>query len=71
MLQVPVVRVKVVDVSAFGAMVMNRFALKEWSSFSDASAIWKPDRIIKPKKSKTDMQSDYDGWHQAISQLLK
>jgi glycerol kinase len=71
MLQVPVVRVKVVDASAFGAMVMNRFALKEWSSFDDASAIWKPDGIIKPEKSKADMQTDYDGWHQAISQLLK
>lgn len=71
MLQVPVVRVKVVDVSAFGAMVMNRFALKEWSSFTDASAIWKPDRIIKPERNKTDIQSDYDGWHQAINQLLK
>ena len=70
MLQVPVVRSQVEDASAFGALIMNGFALGKWHSFEEAAKVWTAEQPITPQKSAADMQPLYDGWHQAVQQLM-
>ena len=71
MLQVPVVRSEVEDASAFGALIMNGFALGKWSSFEEAAQVWTAEAPITPQSTAADMQPLYDGWHQAVRQLMK
>lgn len=71
LLQVPVVRSEVEDASAFGALVMNQFALGRWHSFDDAKAVWQGDAPITPQKTAAEMQPAYEGWQAAVRQLLK
>ena len=71
MLQVPVVRSEVEDASAFGALIMNGFALGKWHSFEEAAKVWTAEAPIVPQKSAADMQPLYDGWHHAVQQLMK
>lgn len=71
MLQVPIVRSEVEDASAFGALIMNGFALGKWSSFEEAAQVWTAESPIQPEKTATDMQPLYEGWQQAVRQLMK
>lgn len=72
LLQVPVVRSEVEDASAFGAFVMNGFARKQWTSFSQASAIWKGEAAICPKSENYESTAtNYIGWTKAVGQLIK
>ncbi len=71
LLQVPVVRSEVEDASAFGALVMNRFALGCWHSLDEAKTVWMGDKPIVPLLAEADVKPDYDGWKNAVKQLLK
>lgn len=71
LLQAPIVRSEVEDASAFGALVMNGFALGKWSSFDEAAAIRTADTPIRPLRSEADMAATYAGWHEAVNLLLK
>lgn len=71
MLQVPVVRSEVEDASAFGALIMNGFALGKWASFEEAAKVWTAEAPILPKATPQDMAPLYEGWHQAVKQLMK
>lgn len=66
LLQTPVVRSEVEDASAYGAVVMNRFALKEWSTFADAEASWEAIGQLTPQHSAEEMSSAYNGWKRAV-----
>lgn len=70
LLQVPVVRSEVEDASAFGALVMNRFALGIWHSVADAEASWEALGATTPKHTAADMQATYAGWQKAVRSLL-
>ena len=70
LLQVPVVRSEVEDASAFGALVMNRFALGAWKSFEEAESVWECLGKTTPKHSEAEMQDVYNGWKKAVSSLL-
>ena len=67
----PVVRSEVEDASAFGALIMNGFALGKWHSFEEAAKVWTAEAPIVPQQSVADMQPLYDGWHHAVQQLMK
>jgi glycerol kinase len=71
LLQVPVVRSEVEDASAFGAVVMNRFAMGVWHSFEDAVAVWNSDSAMTPDAYTKEKEAAYNGWHDAVKQLLK
>lgn len=71
MLQVPVVRSEVEDASAFGALIMNGFALGRWTSFEEAANVWTAEAPITPQTSTANMQPLYEGWQQAVRQLMK
>lgn len=70
LLQVPVVRSEVEDASAFGAFVMNGFALKRWSSFEEALRVWNGEAPVLPRSFET-VSNAYAGWKQAVRQLIK
>lgn len=70
LLQVPVVRSEVEDASAFGALVMNRFALGVWKSFADAESSWEALGSTMPVRTKEDMQPTYEGWKKAVKKSL-
>lgn len=71
LLQAPIVRSEVEDASAFGALVMNGFALGQWSSFDEATAVRSAEAPIRPVRSKADMAETYAGWHEAVNLLIK
>ena len=71
MLQVPVVRSKVEDASAFGALIMNGFALKKWSSFDEAAQTWAAEAPVTPQQTITATQPLYNGWQTAVKQIMK
>lgn len=70
LLQVPVVRSEVEDASAFGALVMNRFALGVWSTPADAEASWQALGATTPKHTADEMAATYAGWQQAVKRLM-
>lgn len=66
LLQVPVVRSEVEDASAFGALVMNRFALGEWATYSDAESVWEAKGSLTPAHTPEEMAATYEGWQKAV-----
>lgn len=67
LLGVPVVRSEVEDASAFGAVLMNKFAAGEWTSFDEAAQVWQADKPILPTATHT---AAYDGWKAAVRRLI-
>ncbi len=70
LLQAPVVRSEVEDASAFGALVMNRFALGAWKTFSEAEQAWECLGSTTPAHTAEEMAPAYDGWKQAVQNLM-
>ena len=70
LLQVPVVRSEVEDASAFGAFVMNGFALGRWHSFDEALEVWHGEKPVQPRPFGT-VEAAYRGWQAAVRQLIK
>lgn len=70
LLQVPVVRSEVEDASAFGAFVVNGFALGRWHSFEEALQVWNGEKPVLPRPFE-GVASAYDGWKAAVQQLIK
>ncbi len=70
LLQVPVVRSEVEDASAFGAFVMNGFALGRWSSFREAGQVWNGENPVVPGAYEK-VAPAYEGWRAAVKQLIK
>ena len=70
LLQVPVVRSEVEDASAFGALVMNRFALGVWKTFDEAQQAWTALDSTVPAHTEADMAPAYAGWQKAVRSLV-
>ena len=72
MLDTPVVCTEVDDASAFGAVIMNGFARGLWKDFSDVTAFRKVTQVYQPTSDNLQLTSRlYDGWRQAVHQLIK
>lgn len=71
LLQIPIHRLHLEEASAMGAVIMNGFARKVWSSFEEVLAFRQNREEIRPvaKKEKSDLL--YHGWSNAIRQLMK
>ncbi|NLZ19497.1 MAG: glycerol kinase GlpK [Bacteroidales bacterium] len=70
LLGVPVVRSEVEDASAFGAFVVNGFALGRWNSFAEALSVWKGEAPVTPHPD-AGTAAAYAGWRAAVNQLIK
>jgi len=70
LLDTPVVCTDVEDASALGAVLMNGFARKTWTSFDDVTGFRKVTKVIKP--APTDqVQTGYAGWLKAVSRMIE
>ena len=69
LLDTPVVCTEVEDASALGAVLMNGFALKRWTSFEEVTGLRKVMKVIEPKPSEKT-HTLYEGWRKAVNQLI-
>ena len=70
LLGTPVVCTEVEDASALGAVLMNGFARKVWTSFDEVVGLRKVTQVIQPKPAD-NLPTLYAGWRQAVNQLIK
>ena len=70
LLDTPIVCTEVEDASALGAVLMNGFARKIWTSFDDVTGFRKVTRVIQPNTSEK-IKMYYEGWLKAVSQIIQ
>ena len=70
MLNTPVVCTEVDDASALGAVIMNGFARGLWHSFDEVTGLRKVIQTYQPQPTPHH-EACYEGWHQAVHQLIK
>ena len=70
MLDTPVVCTEVDDASALGAVIMNGFARGVWSSFDEVAPLRKVTQVIQPQPNP-QKNTLYQGWRNAVNQLIK
>jgi glycerol kinase len=66
-LQVPVVRPKVVETTALGAAYLAGLATGFWKDAADVSSSWQVDRTFEPRMSADKAAHRRDRWSQALS----
>jgi glycerol kinase len=72
MLETPVVCTEVDDASALGAVIMNGFARGLWKSFDEVTPLRKVTKIYQPNSKRSTLNSQlYQGWRNAVNQLIK
>ncbi len=65
-LNTPIVCTEVEDASALGAVVMNGFARKVWTTFAEVARLRKVTRVITPRHTPA-MDLLYEGWRAAVA----
>lgn len=70
MLETPVVCTEVDDASALGAVIMNGFARGLWKSFDEVTDFRKVTQTFQPQ-SNPQRFALYQGWRNAVNQLIK
>ena len=71
MLNTPVVCTEVDDASAFGAVIMNGFARGLWKSFEEVRPLRKVTEVYQPTTNCQQLATLYQGWRNAVNQLIK
>ena len=71
MLETPVVCTEVDDASAFGAVIMNGFARGLWKSFDEVKDFRKVTKVFEPAANSQQLKTLYEGWRNAVYQLIK
>ena len=71
LLGVPVVQSEVLDASAFGAFIMNGFARKKWTSFSEAAAIWAPNGKYLPSSGVAEAEKIFAAWKIKVEEIVR
>ena len=69
-LRVPVSRSDIEEASAFGAVIMNGFARKVWTSFKEVAAKRKSHLYIEPQDNAEEVTALHAGWLQAVQGLI-
>ena len=70
MLDTPVVCTEVDDASALGAVIMNGFARGLWKSFDEVVGFRKVTQTYQPQPRPLK-EALYEGWQNAVNQLIK
>lgn len=71
MLQASINISNVEEASALGAVIMNGFARKQWSSFKEVSALRKANVSVHPQMNKITSAFLYDGWCKAVRSVIE
>lgn len=69
LLDTPVVCTEVEDASAMGAVIVNGFARKRWTSFDDVVQLRRVTKIIEPHHTE-EMEALYQGWRKAVEKII-
>lgn len=69
-LDTPVVCTEVDDASALGAVIMNGFARKLWTSFEEVAPLRKVTQVIQPQHTDV-MDTLYQGWREAVQLIAR
>lgn len=70
MLDTPVNISNIEEASALGAMIMNGFARKKWSTIGEVSALRKESNRIFPQMNQERTTTLYSGWLNAIKRIV-
>jgi glycerol kinase len=69
-LQVPVVRPKVMETTALGAAFLAGLTIGYWQSVEEITALWAVDRTFTPRMDETERQTYLTGWAKAVTKSL-
>jgi glycerol kinase len=69
LLDTPIVCTEVEDASALGAVLMNGFARKIWTSFDEVTGFRKVTKVIQPE-SRGQVLDSYEGWRKAFNKII-
>jgi glycerol kinase len=67
LLQVPVVRPKVAETTAFGAACLAGLAVGFWNDRTEVGKAWQPDRTFEPTKSPDEVAHRRSRWAEALN----
>jgi len=67
LLQVPVVRPKVAETTAFGAACLAGLAVGFWKDRTEVGQAWQPDRTFEPSKSPQEVAHRRSRWAEALN----
>ena len=71
LLGTPVVCTEVEDASALGAVLMNGFARKTWTSFEEVTGFRKVTKVYRPDEQCTKHHGQwYEGWLKAVKTII-
>jgi glycerol kinase len=66
-LQVPVVRPKIIETTALGAAFLAGLAVDFWSDISEITRIWQTERVFEPQMSTDEVQHRRSRWSKALT----
>jgi glycerol kinase len=66
LLQVPVIRPKILETTALGAAYLAGLAVGFWKSRAEVEKTWRPDRVFQPKKSRDEVAHRRRRWGEAL-----
>ena len=69
LLDTPIVCTEVEDAAALGAVLMNGFARKIWTSFDEVTGFRKVTKVIQPE-SRGQVLDSYEGWRKAVNKII-
>jgi glycerol kinase len=67
LLQVPVVRPKIVETTALGAAYLAGLAVGFWKDQAQIATQWSIDRVFEPQRKPTEMAALHDYWQRAVT----
>ncbi|MGF1452360.1 MAG: glycerol kinase GlpK [Opitutales bacterium] len=70
LLQIPVVRPKVIETTALGAAFLAGLATGFWQSDDEIAALWQEETRFEPQKSSADIEPLRHGWQRAVERSL-
>ncbi len=65
-LDVPIVRPKMLETTALGAALLAGLGVGLWSSTAEAKAAWQEDRTFSPSMDDAERQAHLDRWNSAV-----
>ncbi len=69
-LQVPVVRPRVVETTAIGAAFLAGLAVGFWADIDEVESIWQSERVFEPAMPEADVAQRRGRWHQAVQRSM-
>jgi glycerol kinase len=67
MLNVPVIRPKLLESTAMGAAYFAGIAVGYWRDAAEIDAQWKPERVFEPDMAASERERLKGTWHQAVT----